>query len=450
MPVAPGITHRIPIPYGALGAFLRDPLSFQLQARERFGDLFRFRIGPVVVHFAFHPEHVRRVLHENQKNYLRGWQYRLMRRLFGDNLTVSEGAFWLRQRRMAQPAFHRQKLAEYSGVMVETASGLVSRWKALAAEDKAIEARREMSRVTLAITSRTLFDRDVSHDADEVSQAFAVLGRYFEQLFHHPIRSAPLWVPTPANRRFKRAVATLKQIVAAVVQERLGDQRDRGDLLSMLIQARDEETGERMTDDQLGSEVLNFLLAGYETTATALTWTFYLLASHAAIRQCVRDEVRSEIGDRPPSAADAPQLKMTRAAIQEAIRLYPPVWAIPRRVVADDEIGGFRIPARSTVLLCPYVTHRHPDFWPAPETYDPDRFTAERSAGRPKEAFFPFLSGPHQCIGNEFAMLEMQLVVARVLQAFDVTLRPGQVIKPAASLGLWPDGPIWLNIAAVE
>ncbi|OYV93250.1 MAG: hypothetical protein B7Z73_03685 [Planctomycetia bacterium 21-64-5] len=445
MAVAPGITHRIPLPYGPLGAFLRDPLGFQSQARERFGDLVRFRIGPALVHFVYHPDHVRRVLHEHHKNYLRGWQYRLMRRLFGDSLTVSEGDFWLRQRRMAQPAFHRQRLAEYTGVMVDAASELVSRWREMAPQGTAIEARREMSRLTLAITSRTLFDRDVSHEADEVGQAFSVLGQYFEYRLHHPF-GVPTWVPTATNRRFKQAVSTLKQIVAAIVRERLRDEADRGDLLSMLIQARDEETGEKMTADQLRSEVLNFLLAGYETTATSLTWTWYLLASHAPICQRVRDEVKAVIGDRLPSAADAPQLHVTRAVIQESLRLYPPIWAIPRYVVADDEIGGFRIPARSTVVLCPYITHRHPAFWDAPDVFDPDRFSAERTAGRPKGAYFPFLGGPHLCIGNEFALLEMQLVVARVLQEFDVTIRSGQVLKPTASLGLWPDGPVWLAV----
>jgi cytochrome P450 len=447
MAVAPGINHYVPLPYGPLNAFLRDPLGFQLQARERFGDVFRFRIGPVVVHFVYHPEHVRRVLHDHQKNYLRGWQYRLLQRLFGENLTVSEGPYWLRQRRLAQPAFHRQRLSEYANVMVEEASRLVSRWQRLGPEEPAIEARHEMSRVTLAIASRALFDRDVSHETDEVGQAFGVLGQYFDYRFTHALSAPPMWVPTPLNRRFKQAVSTLNRIVTEIVQERLREGADHGDLLSRFIQACDEETGERMTHDQLRSEVLTFLLAGHETTATALTWIWYLLASHGTIRQRVREEVRTVLGDRPPTAADAPHLDLTRAVIQEAMRLYPPIWIIPRHVVADDEIGGYRIPARSTVVLSPYVTHRHPAFWEAPDVFDPDRFTMERSAGRPKEAYFPFLSGPHQCIGNEFAMLAMQLVVARVIQAFDVTLRPGQTVNPAASLGLWPEGPVWLTIS---
>lgn len=447
---APGISHYVPLPYGPWVAFLRDPLGFQTRAREQFGDVFRFRIGPVVVHFLYHPDHVRHVLAEHPKNYLRGWQYRLMGRLFGQSLTVSEGPFWLRQRRLAQPAFHRQRLSEYAGVMVDAASELVSRWQETAPDEKAIEARREMSRVTLAITSRTLFDRDASREADEFGDAFGVVGDYFEYRFNHPISAPPAWVPTAPNRRFKKAVAKLNSVVAEIVRQRRADETDRGDLLSMLIQARDDETGEKMTDDQLRSEMLNFLLAGYETTATALTWAFYLLASHAAVRERVREEVKAVIGDRLPTAADAPQLHLTRGVLLETLRLYPPVWIMPRQAVAADEIGGFRIPARSLVMLCPYITHRHPVFWDSPETFDPDRFSEERMAERHKGSYFPFLSGPHQCIGNEFAMLEMQLVVARVLQAFDLTITPGQDVKPIAKLGLWPNRPVWLAIHSHE
>ncbi len=446
MASAPGITQNIPLLYGPLRDFLRDPLGFQLQARERFGDVFRLRIGPVRIHFVYHPTHIRHVLHEHQKNYLRGWQYGLLRRLFGENLTVSEGPYWLRQRRLAQPAFHRQRLAEHGGLMVEEASKLVARWHALAPQNRAVEARHEMSRVTLAIASRALFDRDVSGETDEVGQAFSVLGQYFDYRFNHALTAPPLWVPTSINRRLKGAVAKLNEVVAGIVHARLRDKTDHGDLLSRFVHACDEETGERMTEDQLRSEVLTFLLAGHETTATALTWIWVLLGSHEPIRQRVREEVQAVVGDRLPAATDAPQLQFTRCVILEAIRLYPPIWIIPRHTVAEDEIGGCRIPKGSTMVLCPYVTHRHPDFWDSPETFDPERFTPERSAGRPKEAYIPFLSGPHQCIGNEFAILAMQLVIARMIQEFEITLSPDQVVKPKASLGLWPEGPVWLAI----
>lgn len=446
MAVAPGLSHYVPLPYGHWRGFLRDPLGFQIEARERFGDVFRLRLGPLVIHFLYHPDHVRHVLAEHPKNYVRGFQYRLMAKLFGQSLTLSEGPFWLRQRRLAQPAFHRQRLSEYAQVMVDAASELVSRWRAKAPEEQTIEARREMSRVTLAITSRTLFDRDAGRDADEFGASFAVLGEYFDYRFNNPISAPPAWVPTATNRRFKNAVAALRQVVAEIVRQRRQDDIDRGDLLSMLIHARDDETGEKMTEEQLRNEMLNFLLAGYETTATALTWTLYLLAAHTSVRRRVREEVHAVIGARLPTAADARRLHLTHAVLLEAMRLYPPIWIMPRQVVARDEISGFRIPARSLVMLCPYITHRHPEFWKSPAEFDPGRFSEPLVAERHKGAYFPFLCGPHQCIGNEFAMLEMKIVIARILQDFDLTLASGQNVKPVASLGLWPDQPVWLGI----
>ena len=447
---APGLTQWVPLPYGAFRPFLHAPLDFQLRARERFGDVFRFRLGPLLIHFLYHPDHVRRVLHDNQKNYLRGWQYRLLRQLLGDNLVVSEGDPWRRQRRLAQPAFHRQRLSGYADVMVDATSQLVTRWSDAASVGKPVDIVPEMSRLALAIASRTLFDRDVSHEADAVGRAFAVAGGYLERRFNRPFTSPPTWVPTPANRRFKGATRALNEIVSALVRERRREGRDHGDLLSMLIRARDEETGEEMTDDQLRGEALTFLLAGYETTATALSWTWYLLASHPSARQRVRDEVESVIGDRAPTVADVSSLTTTRMVIEESMRLYPPIWAVARQAVGDDEIGGFAIPARSTVVLSPFVTHRHPGVWSEPDVFDPDRFAPDRAALLPKGAYFPFLGGPHQCIGNEFAMLEMRIVLAMVLRKFDVELLPGQVVQPRASLTIRPSGPVRLVLRSID
>jgi cytochrome P450 len=439
---APGFTYWLPLPFGSFKEFLRDPLGYQLRARERFGDVFRFRIGPLVAHFLFHPDHVRRVLHDHQKNYPRGWHYRLVRRLLGNNLVVSEGDYWRRQRRLAQPAFHRQRLSGYAQVMVDATSRMLARWELVAAAGKDLDIAAEMTRLALAIAGRTLFSRDPSEEADAVGQAFGVLARYLEQRFNYPFTSLPAWVPTSNNRRMKEAARTLNGIVSALIHERRREGRDHGDLLSMLMQARDEETGEAMTEDQLRSEALTFLVAGHETTATALTWTWFLLASHASIRQRVRAEVESVLRDRLPTAEDVPHLITTRMVIEESMRLYPPIWALAREAVEEDEIGGYRIPARSTVVVSPFVTHRDPNYWERPEVFDPDRFTPEQVAQRPKCAYFPFLGGPHQCIGNEFAMLEMRLIVAMVLQRFDMELLPDQAIRPRASLTLRPSGPV--------
>ncbi len=442
MATAPGITQWFPLPYGFFKEFLRDQLGYQLRARERFGDVFRSRIGPALVHFLYHPDHVRRVLYDHQKNYPRGWPYRLLRSLLGNGLVASEGDHWRRQRRLAQPAFHRQRLSGYAQVMVEATSGMVARWEGAAAAGSGMDVGVEMLRLTLAIAGLTLFGRDPSQEADVVGGAFGVLARYLEQRFNHPFTSLPAWVPTASNRRMKDAARTLNGVVLALIQERRREGRNHGDLLSMLMQARDEETGEAMTEDQLCSEALTFLVAGHETTSTALTWTWFLLGSHPSIRQRVREEVRRVLGDRLPTIEDVPHLTATRMAIEESMRLCPPVWALAREAAQEDEIGGYRIPARSTVIVSPFVTHRHPAFWEQPEIFDPDRFTPERVAQRPKGAYFPFLGGPHQCIGNEFAMLEMCLILAMVLQRFDVELLPDQAIVPKAALTLRPSAPV--------
>jgi cytochrome P450 len=422
--------------------FLRDPLNYQLRAREQFGDVFRSRIGPSLAHFLYHPDHVRRVLYDHQKNYSRGWHYRLLRSLLGNGLVASEGDHWRRQRRLAQPAFHRQRLSGYAQVMVDTTSNMLARWEAVDAAGSGMDVGIEMSRLALAIAGLTLFGRDPSQRADVVGRSFGVLAHYLEQRFNHPFTSLPAWVPTANNRRTKDAARTLKGVVLALIHERRREARDLGDLLSMLMQARDEETGEAMSEDQLCSEVMTFLVAGHETTSTALTWTWFLLGSHLSIRQRVREEAMRVLGDRRPTIEDVPQLIATRMAIEESMRLYPPVWALAREAAQEDEIGGYRIPARTNVIVSQFVTHRHPDFWEQPDVFDPDRFTPERVAQRPKGAFFPFLGGPHQCIGNEFAMLEMCLIVAMVLQRFDVELLPDQAIRPKAALTLRPSAPV--------
>lgn len=438
---APGITQWIPLPYGSLRDFLRDPLDYQLRARERFGDVFRSHIG-MLVHFLYHPDHVRHVLYDHQKNYPRGWHYRLLRNLLGNGLVASEGAFWRRQRRLTQPAFHRQRLRGYAQVMVETTVSMFERWDKTTAAAGVVDIGAEMSRLTLAIAGLTLFSRDPSADADVVGRTFGILADYLERRFNHPFTSLPAWMPTVRNRRMKDAVRTLNGVVLALIRERRSDSRDHGDLLSMLMQARDEETGDAMTEEQVCSEALTFLVAGHETTATALTWTWYFLASQPAVRNRVRQEISQVLGDRLPNSDDVMHLIATRMVIEESMRLCPPVWAVAREAAEEDEIGGYRIPARSTVVLSPFVTHRHPDFWERPDVFDPDHFLPERAAQRRKGAYFPFLGGPHQCIGNEFAMLEMCLVVAMVLQRFDLNLLSGQEIRPKAALTLRPSSSV--------
>jgi cytochrome P450 len=445
MRTAPGLTHWIPLPYGVFKESLRDPLGFQVRARERFGDVFRYRMGPVLAHFLFHPDHVRHVLQDEYKNYPRGWHYDLLRRLLGNGLLVREGESWRRQRRLAQPAFHRQHLAEFARTMTDATAQMLTRWEQSAATGQVLDIGAEMSRLTLAIAGRTLFSVDVSAEADTVGRALNVLLPYLDHRFTHPL-SLPVWVPTPHNLRFKQAVRVMDRVVYGIIEERRRGKSDHVDLLSLLEQARDEETGEGMTDQQLRDEVLTFFVAGLETTAIALTWTWYLLAGHPAVAQRLRDEVDHVLGGRAPTFEDAARLTYARQVVQESMRLYPPVYVVVRAAAKDDVIGGFHIPAGSSVALSAYVTQRHPDFWERPAAFDPDRFTPERVAARPKYAYFPFIGGPHQCIGNEFALLEMQIVLAMVMQNFRLEMLPGQTVKPHASLSLKPAGPIRMRL----
>ena len=296
---APGVTQWFPLPYGEFGSALRDPLDFHLKARERFGDVFRFRIGPILLHCLYHPDHVRHVLYDHGTNYLRGWHYRLLLRLFGPNMVASESPSWLRQRRLAQPAFHRQRLDGYANVMVDATSQLVSRWQDSARSGELVNVVPEMLRLALAVASRTLFDRDISDEAANIGKAFAVVRQYLESRFNYSLTSAPSWMPTPTNRRFKSAMRELNELVLKLIQDRRREGRDHGDLLSMLLQARDEETGDSMSDSQLRTQALTFLMAGHETTATALNWTWYLLGTHASIRQQVREEPNVHSQRRP-------------------------------------------------------------------------------------------------------------------------------------------------------
>jgi cytochrome P450 len=262
------------------------------------------------------------------------------------------------------------------------------------------------------------------------------------------LASLPERVPTPRNRRFSRALSTVDKIVYSMIEERRAGRIVADDLLSMLMEARDAETGESMSDKQLRDEVMTIFLAGHETTASSLSWALYLVSKDPNVEEKLAAEVDAALNGRTPAMEDLPNLPYTRMVIEEALRLYPPAWAFGRQAIADDEIGGYRIPANSSVLVSPWITHRHPAFWDRPQQFDPERFTAEKSAGRPRYAYFPFGGGPRQCIGNEFAMMETQLVLAMIAQQFKFRLVPGQRVEPDPSVTLRPKGTLAMTLTA--
>lgn len=312
------------------------------------------------------------------------------------------------------------------------------RWLEHARRGGPIDVAAEFMALTLRIVGRTLLSIDLGGEADRIGPAITTAQEYVQYRLDH-ILSPPLAVPTPRNLRFRRAIAALDGVIDEIVARRHREPEiEAGDLLAMLMAARDEETGEGLTDKELRDQLLTFIAAGHETTAGALAWTFHLLGQHPEAERRLHAEVAEVLGGRAPAIEDLPRLAYARRVIEESLRLYPTVYAVIRDAKAEDAIGGFRIPARSMVLLSPYVTHRHPESWPDPEAFDPDRFLPERSAGRPRFAWFPFLGGPHQCIGQEFAMIEMTLIVAMLARSFRLCLAPGARVEPRAMLTLRP------------
>jgi cytochrome P450 len=423
---------------GPIRAVRADPLTTMLRWRQSLGDVVRLHFGGISAHVVFHPDAVRHVLQENARNYNKQTPgFDKIRDFLGNGLLTSEGAFWLRQRRIIQPAFHRHRLEAFAAVMARAADETAERWTPLAAEGASVDVNAEMMRLTLRIVGETLLSTDVASDATAVGAALAVV---LEEARDRITRSfeLPPAVPTPANRRLAAAMHTLDGVVERMIHERRRATTPAPDLLTLLIESRDDETGERMSDRQLRDEVMTIFLAGHETTANALTWTFYLLSKHPAAERALHAELRRVLAGRAPTHADLPQLPYTRAVVSESMRLFPPVWMLGRAAIDDDEVLGYHVPAGGLVFTCAFATHRHPDFWANPEGFDPERFAHDAASARPAYAYFPFGGGPRQCIGNNFALVETQLVLATLAQRFRLDLVPGQHVEPKPQITLRP------------
>jgi cytochrome P450 len=439
---APGVRQftPMPLPGSPLARSRRDPLAFSLDGMTRYGDVFRLQIGPMVFHQLAHPDHVRRVLVDNAKNYPRSWYYDRTKVVLGESLVTTDGAAWRRLRRMSQPAFHHERIAALASSMTVAIEAMLDRWGAhvRSAPGEPLDVATEFAGLTLRIVGRALMGVDLVSEADWIGRAVTTALEYLEHRINHLLALPPAF-PTPRNLKARRALryfdATIGEILAGRRRE---PGRDAGDLLAMLLAVRDEETGEGLRDGELRDQILTFIGAGHETTAVALSWTVALLCWHPNQDSRLRAEVAEALAGRTPTAADLPRLPYARRVIEESLRIYPPVYGVLRDAVADDEIGGYHIPARSVVILSPYVTHRHPSFWPDAEVFDPDRFLPERSVDRPRFAWYPFLGGPHQCIGQEFAMMEMVLALAMMVQSFRFRLAPGARVEPRPMVTLRP------------
>lgn len=415
---------------GNLREFRRDVLGLVMECAANYGDIVRCRLGPQVVHLLNHPDLVTQVLQKRAANYDKHTRSSAsIKSVTGESLLTCNGEAWKRQRRMDQPAFHHRQIAGFAEQMATAAAAMIDRWR----DQPVLDISSEMARLTYSIVGQTLFSFNTGEDAATVEKAMRViLPHVFGRLGN--LVNWPGWLPTPANRLFRRSLAEVDQVVYRIIDQHR-EAQERGepdvDLLAMLMRVRDGETGAGLDDSQLRNETITFLLAGHETTANALTWTFYLLSQHPEVERQLHDEITTVLGGRTPTLEDIPQLAYTKRVIQESMRLYPPIWIIERRVIEEDVIGGYMLPAGSAVVISPYALHRHPDFWERPEQFDPSRFESP-----PPAAYIPFGAGPRFCIGNEFAMLEAQLVTVMVMQAFQLRLVPGHPVEPLPDITL--------------
>ena len=403
----------------------RDPLAFFSHLARTYGDLVAYRMGGEEVFFVNDPQHIKDVLVTHNRNFIKGRGLQRAKRLLGEGLLTSEGAAHLRQRRLIQPAFHRDRIAGYGNTMVAYADRMRQAWT----DGTTLDIAREMNRLTLSIVGKTLFDADVELRAADIGDALTGVMETFWMIML-PFADVIERLPVPSLRRSRAARARLDAIIYGLIADRRASGRDHGDLLSMLLAAQDEDDGGVMTDQQVRDEAMTIFLAGHETTANALTWAWYLISGAPDVEAKVHDEIDRVLQGRLPMMKDIASLPYVERVVTESMRLYPPAWIIGRRAVAEYPIGGFAAPARSLFLMSPYVLQRDARYYADPERFDPDRWTPEFRATLPKFAYFPFGGGPRQCIGESFAWMELVLVLTTIAQRWRLRLVPGHPVVP--------------------
>jgi cytochrome P450 len=432
MPALPPRAPGVPF-FGNSLAYMRDPLRFLQRMRETHGDIVRVAIGPVRMALISHPDLVEDVLVTQNRLWMKDRFLRVLRPVLGDGLLMSEGEFWRRQRRLAQPAFHRDRIAAYGDIMVDHASRLAAQWR----DGEVRDVHKDMMRMTLEIVAEALFGAQVGQHADDVADAIdAVLAVVSDplELFLPFLRR----LPTPKRRRFQRAVAKLDAIIYGVVQKRRASGApETGDLLSMLLHARDED-GSRMSDRQLRDECMTLFLAGHETTAINLSWTWVLLSQHPEVEAKLARELRDVLGDRPACFADLPNLRYTAHVIAESLRLYPPAWSMGREAREDVDLGGYHVPRGGQVWFCPWAIQRDARWFDDPDAFRPERWEGDLAKKLPRYAYFPFGGGPRFCIGQAFAQMEAVLLLATLARSFHAEVLPKPRVVPFPSVTLRP------------
>ncbi len=426
---------------GSTFEYLRDPMGFVARAKREYGDVVWLRLGNLRTYLVSRPEHIDYVLRGHADNFMKDKLTRWLIPLVGEGLLTSEGAFWRRQRKLAQPTFQHQQIQRYAEVMVEQTMRMLETWR----DGEVRDPHEDLMRLTLGIVARTLFDAELSEDAETVGHSLEVVMNHFMS----PLR----WfrfldhLPLPSSRRYWRAIGRLDEIIYKIIKARRSEGGDRGDLLSRLLAACDED-GKGMTDRQLRDEVVTLVLAGHETTALVLFYTFYLMSQSPDVEARLDDELRDVLAGRSPKAADVPNLRYTEWVVRESMRLYPPAWGIAREALSDCEIGGYSVPKGTQVFMTQWLVHRDGRWFDDPEAFRPERWDNDLIKRLPRCAYFPFGDGPRICIGNHFAMMEAVLILATIAQRYRLSLEPGQTLELLPSITLRPKRSLLMKVQA--
>lgn len=420
------------MPQGTTRELVRNPLGFFTSITREYGDIVCYRPAPDTAYLLNHPDYVRYVLLENNRNYDKStYSNQVFKKLVGDSLISAEGDTWRRQRRLMQPAFHHIRLEQLDGLIVTAAQEMLARWEGFYVQRQPLDITREMAGLTLTVTARALFGVNLGERVNQIGEIVNRAARFFEK---------------PSHPIVQQSVQEFQAVVDEIILERQQDFHDYGDLLSSLMLARDGSGHRQMDDDELRVQLFALLLAGYETTANALSWTWYLLSQHPGIFDRLRQEVRVTLNGRTPVYADLDQMPYLRQVLDESLRLYPPAWILGRRAIGEDSIGGYYVAPGTVLAISIYTLHRHPAFWENPDTFDPQHFAPANSAGRHKFAYIPFGGGPRQCIGNNLGLLEASLIVACVAQHYELRLQPGIEVQPQALFVLRPKRDLWMTL----
>lgn len=412
--------------------FNRNPPQFMYELLQHYGDVARWR-GTFDVVFLNHPDFVRRVLSRSYEHFSKQViDYRVLAQIMGNGLVSNDGPGWVRQRKLMQPMFANRVVNGFDTPINTLTERLLIEWDA--AGSNPVWVDRDMGRLTFQIVGATLFGSDIEQHADEVADILEVVNLQTQEI--RALMTLYPWIPTPYNLRWRKARRRLDEIVYGMIAARRREGAGENDILDRLISARDDDSGEGMDEKQMRDEVVTLMLAGHETSATALSWTLYLLAKHPEIMQRLAGELDAVLHGAPATSADVSSIPYLKQVVQESMRIYPPVWAIARRSHHDERFGDYDVPAGAYIGIVPYALHRHPEFWPDPERFDPDRFAPNPTESRHSYCYLPFAAGPRACIGLGMAMLEIQLVLAQIVQRYDVHVVPGHPVETSAKVTL--------------